>query len=197
MAGREQGPEYYDGRMQQVKLPLEQSPWLNLYQMALTLLPQGDVSIIDLGCGTGRFAKLLQLNGYSRYLGIDFSTRRIEEARSYVPSFRFAVANVFSPSLRALCLDYDVFILLEVLEHLEDDRALIRSIPAGRLVILSVPNYDSAGHVRRFESHEQVRERYDDLLDFSRGRSFTNVRAQRPKRRIFVSSACRRLEMAG
>jgi 2-polyprenyl-3-methyl-5-hydroxy-6-metoxy-1,4-benzoquinol methylase len=191
-AGRERRPEFYDGRMQRVKLPLEQSPWLDLYQMTLTLLPPGDVSIVDLGCGTGRFAKLLQLNGYTRYFGIDFSVRRIEEARSYVPSFRFEVGNVFDPSLRSLCQDYDVFVLTEVLEHLEDDRGLIRSIPKGRLVVLSVPNFDSAGHVRRFEGHEQVRERYGDLLDFSQGGSFTNVRVRRPEHRIFVSSACRR-----
>jgi glycosyltransferase involved in cell wall biosynthesis/SAM-dependent methyltransferase len=187
--GREQGPEFYDGRLQRVMLPLEQSPWLDLYQMTLTLLPPGDVSIADLGCGTGRFAKLLQLNGYTRYLGIDFSARRIEEARSYVPSFRFEVGNVFDPDLRSLCRDCDVFVLTEVLEHIEDDRELIRSIPEGRLVVFSVPSFNSAGHVRRFEGHEQVRERYGDLLDFSQGRSLTNVRVRRPERRIFISSA--------
>ena len=173
-------------------LPLEQSPWLDVYQMTLTLLPPGDISIADLGCDTGRFAKLLQLNWYTRYFGIDFSARRIEEARAYVPSFRFEVGNVFDPNLRLLWQDYDVFVLTEVLEHLEDDRELIRSIPEGRLVVLSVPNFNSAGHVRRFDCHEQVRERYGDLLDFSQGRSFTNVRARRPEHRIFVSSAWRR-----
>jgi 2-polyprenyl-3-methyl-5-hydroxy-6-metoxy-1,4-benzoquinol methylase len=190
--GRERGPEFYNGRMHLVKLPLEECPWLDLYQMTLTLLPPNDVSIVDLGCGTGRFAKLLQLNGYTRYLGIDFSARRIEEARSYVPAFRFEVGNVLDPSLRSLWQGYDVFVLTEVLEHIEDDRALIQSIPEGRLVVFSVPNFNSAGHVRRFEGHEQVRARYRDLLDFSASRSLTNVRTRRPEHRIFISSAHRR-----
>ncbi|MDI5789533.1 class I SAM-dependent methyltransferase [Bacillus licheniformis] len=44
-----------------------------MYEEAARLLPESkDETIVDIGCGTGRFAKLLYDKGYRKYLGIDF-----------------------------------------------------------------------------------------------------------------------------
>jgi len=190
--GQEQGPEFYNTHLKKVSLPLEKSPWLDVYEVVLSLLPADDVPIADLGCGTGRFAKLLARRGYTKYLGIDFAEKRVEAARAYVPQFQFVVGDVLDPAVKSSLQGYRVFVLTEVLEHLQGDLELLESLPGGSCIVLSVPNYDSAGHVRRFESPETVINRYSGLLDFSRRPSLVLTRPVRPERKIFVHSARRR-----
>lgn len=165
--GREQLADFYDGRMGKVSLPLEQSPWLTVYSMTADLLPlaKEKLPIADLGCGTGRLAKLLQAQGHERYWGVDFSQERIEEARRYVPEFTFEVGDVFDPDVQGRFEDFSIFVALEMLEHIDDDLMLLESLPYGGTIILSVPNYDSAGHVRTFSCADDAVRRYGQLLE--------------------------------
>lgn len=165
--GREQTADFYDGRMTKVSLPLEQSPWLTVYSITADLLPlaKQSVPIADLGCGTGRLAKLLHSQGHERYWGIDFSQERIDEARRYVPEFSFDVGDVFDPAVQRHFTEFGAFIALELLEHIDDDLPLLEALPPRATVLFSVPNYDSAGHVRMFPSANDAARRYGRLLD--------------------------------
>jgi hypothetical protein len=53
---------------------------------------------------------------------------------------------------------------LEVLEHLEKDREVVSLWPARTHCIISVPNYNSIGHVRVFETERQVLKRYAEFF---------------------------------
>ena len=167
--GEKQEPNFYDKRLERVSLPLEESPWKDVYESAASLLPSPAMcpKIADIGCGTGRFAKLLHQLGYTEYMGIDFSPARIREAKEYVPEFKFLVGDMFDKSFQRIFPDFNVFIILEVLEHIESDFKLLKRIPSGALIIFSVPNYDSAGHIRYFTDQESVLRRYSKYLDFS------------------------------
>lgn len=139
-------------------IPLEQSPWLPLYRAAAALIP-AHMSLADLGCGTGRFAKLLNRPDY---IGIDFSVAAINEATRYADGFGTFIVG----DLRDIPLpDAGTFVLLEVLEHLEEDIALLRRIPVGALVVLSVPSYESEAHLRQFEAPGSALDRYEDVLE--------------------------------
>jgi trans-aconitate methyltransferase len=164
--GREQGPDFYDGRLGDFLRPLEESPWLPLYAKAATLLPPVETGprVLDLGCGTGRMAKLLSNLGYTNYHGIDFSPARIAEAKRYVPGASFETADILHPSTLSRFAEYNAFIVLEVLEHIEADRTLIEALPSGGTVILSVPSYDSAAHVRWFPTISDALARYEPFL---------------------------------
>jgi len=60
--------------------------------------------------------------------------------------------------------------MLEILEHLREDLALLGHIPSGALIVGSVPNYGGAetGHVRRFETWGEVVERYAGYIRINR-----------------------------
>jgi SAM-dependent methyltransferase len=88
------------------------------------------VSVLDVGCGIGGPAALL--DGCD-YLGVDFSPSAIELARERAPARRFAVAH--APPLPPG--RFDVVLLLEAMLAIEDKHALIRAIaealtPGGR-----------------------------------------------------------------
>jgi len=51
------------------------------------------------------------------------------------------------------------------LEHLKNDLGLIVEIPSGTRFYFSVNNIFQPGHFRAFDDADEVRERYEDLLD--------------------------------
>lgn len=170
--------------------PLETSSALPVYEAAADLIPDG-MPVVDLGCGTGRFAELLRQRGYGFYLGFDFASAVVAEAASYCPAFDFAVADIrqwnHGPDLPDVCC----YVLLEVLEHLDDDLDALARIPAGSTVVLSVPNFWSESHVRRYAQPRDVFNRFGMLLDFDAWRS---VAFPTPGRRIHVFRGTRRAE---
>jgi 2-polyprenyl-3-methyl-5-hydroxy-6-metoxy-1,4-benzoquinol methylase len=190
--GRERGAEHYDSNLELVSLPLWRSPWLAVYATAAELLATGAGPIADVGCGTGRLARLLYERGERDYLGIDFSSARIEEARRYAPGMRFDVGDVHDPAVRAWIGAFARFAILETLEHIEDDLGLLEAIPPGSLVVFSVPNYDSAAHVRWFDSPRAVGDRYGGLIDVDPAHAAVLPLARRPEKRIFVLAGRRR-----
>ncbi len=116
--------------------------------------------IVDWGCGTG--ANLAALVGEYRGIGLDPSPRAIDLARRRFPELELAVleggAGERAELREAACL-----LLLDVLEHVEDDVALLGSLveplPRGAHLLLTVPadprlwsEHDvTMGHHRRYE----------------------------------------------
>ena len=184
--------EFYDENLENFLLPLEKSPWLDLYQVAATLVPTPSCRVADLGCGTGRFARLLTYHGVTSYWGVDFSPNRIDEARRYVPEVEFEVGDLREARIRARFPEFDTFIVTEVLEHIEDDVGLLASLPQGALVVYSVPTYDAAAHVRIFEDVDAIHRRYGSLLTTDSGPIHAVVRLAKPQNRVFVGAALRR-----
>lgn len=161
-------PEFYDAAMtgdgEPAMLPLEQSPWLPIYEEAARWIPTS-ADVVDLGCGTGRFLALVyRTSNRGRLHGVDFSPAAIDEARRYFKRATFEVAD-----LREWTTDSDAtFTCIEVLEHLADDLEVVARVPEGAQFIFSVPSYMSASHVRCFPSLRGVFERFGALVDIRR-----------------------------
>ncbi len=116
--------------------------------------------LLDLGCGPGQFAEFLVSNTTNlTYTGVDFSRVAIDAAKLRCPSAEFINADIFSSKLY-LNTDYQALLMLEVLEHVQNDLELFEKIPEGTRIIASVPNFDSFGHVRFFQNESAVSERY-------------------------------------
>lgn len=134
--------------------------WLARARLTLALLKQAGVdppaTVLDAGCGWGVTLDALERGGY-RATGLDVSRRALEcldrADRSLIE------ADLTSPLRDAR---FDAILALDVIEHLDDDRAavarLARLVRPGGLVIVSVPalpdlfsEFDAVqGHRRRY-----------------------------------------------
>jgi trans-aconitate methyltransferase len=185
--------EWYDEVLpgSRAMAPLDESSALPVYETALALLPEVPETVVELGCGTGRFAEMLRRAGRHGYLGVDFAPDVVAEARRYCPSLSFAVADIREWHHGHELSDECTYVLLEVLEHLDDDRDAIERIPPGLPVVFSVPNFWSQSHVRRFLQPRHVFDRYGDLLDFD---AWQSVAFPTLGRRIHVFRAITRTD---
>jgi len=125
------------------------------------VLPPGpDATIVDVGCGTG--ANIAALADRYDCVGIDTSDQAIELARQRFPGVRFLTGRA-PEDLGELMRQARLFTLMDVLEHVEDDFAMLSELLAaaepGSLFLLTVPADDSLwtehdesfGHYRRYD----------------------------------------------
>lgn len=137
--------------------------------------------LLDVGCGTGAFTIGAARMGY-RALGLSWDERNQRIARHRAALCRantaeFEVCDVRRLDTRAdLFSCFDVAICLETIEHILDDRKVVKDItrtlrPGGRL-LLTTPNvdyraitdfdngpfssYEDGGHVRRGYNADQL-----------------------------------------
>lgn len=119
--------------------------------------------ILDIGCGPGQVACMFRDRKIEDYKGLDFSPARIKMARKVCPEFEFRIADVFEDDLLEN-YDYDCVVILEFLEHVERELDVLSRIRSGTAVIATVPNFPAQGHVRHFQSIDEVHARYGEVL---------------------------------
>ena len=157
MIGKERGPEWYDNKYSRSEKLVYQYK-SGLYVKAYGLFSEGN--ILDIGCGSGRFAKVLYDNNFDgEYLGIDFSKNAIDYCKKIYP-YEFRVDNVFDISMDR----FDNVVLLELFEHVINDICLVERVCKD--LIFSVPSFGGPSHVRYFKNIYDVKERYQHLLEF-------------------------------
>jgi ubiquinone/menaquinone biosynthesis C-methylase UbiE len=152
---------------------LEDSYWwfVGRHHLVLTFLratygDRKDLTILDIGCGTGAMSQKLAAHG--TVISADFSPLALEYSRR-----RELTRLCAADAMRLPFQDgsFDLIVALDILEHLPDDEAALREFqrvlkPGGR-VIATVPAYQSLWsghdvalmHFRRYVS-KQVRERF-------------------------------------
>lgn len=120
--------------------------------------------IIDVGCGTGGSIAHFMEQGFP-CLGIDASRSAIDYAVKKFPAGRFRCGTM-PDDLEDVAPGATLFTLLDVLEHVEDDRAFLSDLvgltPSGANILITVPAlkslwspHDVANHhYRRYEKEE-------------------------------------------
>ncbi len=104
----------------QLMISVEKSDRRYLWKRVADLI-HIDNSIIDLACGTGRFAKILQIAGFEgKYLGIEWAESRVKAACEYVPGYKFDLGDVFSERTYKLLKYFDIILMLEFLVQVYD-----------------------------------------------------------------------------
>ena len=110
----------------------------------------GPRTMLDIGCGMAELSRYVK-----SYDGFDMSPNP------------YKVANIYSHNYGK----YDVYVLLEVLEHLSRDHQVLGKIPKGKCIIFSVPSFDDPAHVRMY-TDDIVRWRYRDFLNITSMKRF-------------------------
>ncbi|MGB0671334.1 MAG: class I SAM-dependent methyltransferase [Rhodospirillales bacterium] len=125
-----------------------------------------DVSaILDIGCSTGNNMRMLKSAGFSNYMGLDYSAIAVEFCRSA------GLGNVEQGDALHLPFEDDTFelaLLTDVIEHLDDDSAAIaeacRVVKPGGHVLVTVPAFPSLWSVTDVNAHHKRRYRQNNLL---------------------------------
>lgn len=99
-----------------------------------------DADILEIGCGTG--GNLEMLGRFGNVLGLEMHEEAVEYARS---STGHDVQAGFLPDKIPFDRKFDLICMLDVVEHIEDDRTALSTLnqmlkPGGRVVI-TVPAY--------------------------------------------------------
>jgi len=175
--GKEQPQSYYDQvyKASPIKSWRDyKAPRKRLFRAAAEMIGKSPL-MMDLGCGPGLFAQFLDEEFHDNvelYNGFDFSRYALRHARNLLLGdnrFQFHLANLMQMeySDEVIMPPGAVFIIMETLEHLEDDMHVLSLVPDGSTVVVSVPSFDDPGHVRIFPTWEHVSARYSEHLEIS------------------------------
>lgn len=116
--------------------------------------------VLDVGCGTG--CTVAEFSKHYEAVGIDASADAIRRARERYPECRFIHGRVPGDAADVLGR-VKLITLMDVLEHVEDDRGLVESlidnVAHGTVVVITVPadmtlwsEHDVVlGHFRRYD----------------------------------------------
>jgi SAM-dependent methyltransferase len=124
------------------------------------LPPSRDSTVVDIGCGTG--ANIAVLADDYQCLGIDTSASAIAHARARFPHVEFVCGRA-PGDLGDRAATADMFLLMDVLEHVPDDFLMLSTLLAaarpGAHFLVTVPadlslwsqHDESFGHYRRYD----------------------------------------------
>lgn len=144
-------------------------------QLQASSLPD-QAKILDLGCGTG--GNLAMLSQFGEVLGVELDEQAAQMAREreIVPVVRGNLPD----ALPLAETSFDCITLLDVLEHIEDDRATLDTVntllaPNGQ-VIITVPAFPFLWGPHDEAHHHQRRYRAQQLRDLLQGSGFEITR---------------------
>lgn len=130
------------------------------------LPPSSETTIVDVGCGTG--ANIASFADDYHSVGIDTSEEPIRLARQRFPAVQFLVGRA-PDDLGALMHQARLFLLMDVLEHVPDDFAMLSELLAAArpesYFLITVPadeslwskHDESFGHLRRYDQRRLER----------------------------------------
>jgi SAM-dependent methyltransferase len=137
--------------------------WAQAYRF-IRQIPEA--KILEVGCGSGQFASFLHFLGFRNYFrGFDLSNQAIEIAKGRV-EFLFAQGDAYHP--KEYEGDYNTIVSLEALEHIPDDLAVLKNIPAGKFLVISLPDFEYESHYRWFTNARQIETRYYRYIDIQK-----------------------------
>lgn len=121
---------------------------------AICKLPP-DSTILDVGCGTGGFARDIMNEGY-RVIGLDTSETALNYAKIRgIEELHQSTLDEFDPRDKKI----DAVTILDVIEHIDDDKSitqeLARILDKGKWIIATVPAYQWL-----WSSHDEVHMHY-------------------------------------
>jgi 2-polyprenyl-3-methyl-5-hydroxy-6-metoxy-1,4-benzoquinol methylase len=148
-------------------------------------LTPGNFRTLDAGCGSGAFTfAAVQLGNNA--LGLDFNKEQIKKAKARAKILNMPRAEFIQADLRELDKlgrrlgKFDQIICFETIEHILDDKKLIKNLaallkPKGRLLLTTpfkhsrllfgddkISEQEDGGHVRRGYTHNELKQLFNE-----------------------------------
>jgi len=148
-------------------LKVEDTYWWHLtrYHYALALIntyknrSRSKIRLADLGCGTGGFLRFLKKNGYNGLVGYD----QCDLGKNELHRHQIQIEKInFSSSFKLNERPFDIITVMDVLEHIADEKTFICSLKENLastgLLLVTVPAFqhlnsfwdEKLGHYRRY-----------------------------------------------
>jgi 2-polyprenyl-3-methyl-5-hydroxy-6-metoxy-1,4-benzoquinol methylase len=164
----ERGPSYYNRAYESDR---DTSKYRAIYKRILEWVQEKKAPrVLEVGCGSGDLAIELAENNIP-YRGFDFAQKALDLLEQRAPRVRSVCHPGNAYDLENFDGDYNIVVSVEVMEHVDDLRVL-RNVPAGKTVILSLPDFMAWSHLRVYGSEQEIRERFEDILDILRIETF-------------------------
>jgi len=155
----------------------------NMRKMACSWIKENEKMIIEVGCSSGNFAKLLKNKNIRKYLGVDIDKEKINKAKKRYPFFSFINSDI-SKNLYLL-KSASLFVSFQCLEHIKNDIEIIKAIPHNVRIIFSVPNKPfHKEHVRWFELNGWI-DRFSPYINFQESIIIQNPRKESKRSFLF------------
>lgn len=74
-----------------------------------------NVRVLDVGCGTGFYARILLEKGIKQYLGVDITDTLFKKLNENFPNFKFSKLDITNQKLND---NFDLIIMIDVTQHI-------------------------------------------------------------------------------
>ena len=138
-----------------------------LYENAFSRLGMLNIAnVADLGCGPGNFTSVMAKRNQRRevYVGVDISHAQIQTAKAAYPEWSFIYGDFRSPQVIERYERFEAYLLLNVMDILDDELAFLDLVPSGKPVLFSMPRFPKEGSLRYYEDVQSIRDRYSSHL---------------------------------
>ena len=122
-------------------------------------LDLSQVSVLEIGPGTGYWTAVVQRLGCKDYLGIDIAEAAVERLRTKFPAYRFKTGDAASGDVEG---HWDVIIMIHVDEHIHGENFTQAMFeikdalrPGGQLLVTAY-HPKAKGHVPHVEYHSET-----------------------------------------
>lgn len=109
-------------------------------------------TFVDVGCGLGHSTSIMKRFHSGDWTGIDFGPKAIEIAKTTFPDIKFILLNSIN-NISSLN-QYDSVVCSEVIEHIENDKELIKLLYelAKKILVITTPSIHviDPGHLRLY-----------------------------------------------
>ncbi len=124
-------------------------------------------NVVDLGCGAGNFVSIMTQRHQRPevYLGIDNNHAQISIAKAAYPGWKFIYGDFNNDRIKAEYERYGAYLMLNLVETLEDDLAFFAGLPEGKQVMFSIPKFEREDFKIVLPENTDVHERYSPLLN--------------------------------
>ncbi len=84
-----------------------------------------DKRVLEIGCGTGFYTKLVSEIGVLDYTGLDITDALFSKLRHQFPSYKFIRGDITSASLQER---FDIVLMLNVIEHIVNEKKFTKAL---------------------------------------------------------------------